>query len=168
MEIEKFQVVFSIHLVVVNGTDLSSSCDRDRYNYNITLSSSFVTFCPSNSSDYKWKLCNIPERYGFDFLEMIYKSPYLSKIESERQTDVVIMWLSLLHGNILSTFYLVPNILPDSWSYYIIIGDYLYDVSIYTSMTLVIERLDYNPSFPMTQCALSELLSWVSGLLNYV
>ena len=160
---ENVEIHFSVQLEVVNGTNLSSSCDRDPY-YNY-FPSSFDTFCPSNSSDYKWKLCNIPENYGRDTLAMTYRSPYLSKVESERDTDVLIAWLSFLHGNILSMFYFVPDVLPDPWGYY---NDYLYDVVIYTSvpMTLVMERLDCNPLLPLTQCALSQLLSWGSELVK--
>ena len=100
---ENVQIYFSVQLEVVNGTNLSSSCNINPYYLiNYTLHS-FDTFCPSNSSDYKWKLCNIPEKYGFDSLEMIYRSPHLSKKE-KYWIDVAIAWLSLLHGNILSTF----------------------------------------------------------------
>ena len=170
---ENVEIYFSVQLEVVNGTDISSSCGSDPH-YYIPLSS-FHTFCPSNSSDYKWKLCNIPEKYVSHSLEMTYRSPYLSKIESERETDVVIAWLSFLHGNILSTLIFVPYILPESWIYYTYFyndldyaSNFLYDAVMYTSvsMTLVIERLDCNPSLPLTQCALSELLSWVSELVN--
>ena len=161
---------FSVQLEVVNGTDLSSRCGSH-------LSTN--TFCSSNSSDYKWKLCNTPEEYyGFDSLKMTYttQSPIkiqseISKRESERekhQIDVAISWLSLLHGNVLSTFYFVPDIY-----YYFDGSDYFYDQSDYdwgnnydTSLTLVIERLDCNPPLYLTQCALSELLSWVSGLVK--
>ena len=46
-------------------------------------------------------------------------------------------------------------------------SDYFYDWGKYdTSVTLVIERLDCNPSVPLTQCALSGLLSWVSKFLE--
>ena len=163
------EIHFSVQLEVVNGTDLSSSCDSGPYYYNNTPP---VTFCPSNSSDYKWKLCNFPEKYGFDSLEMTYKAQSLSKIESELrkyQIDVAITWLSLLHGNVLSTFYFfVPGIYFDGNYYFYDWIDYFYDWDNYydTSLTLVMERLDCNPSLPMTQCALSELLSWVSELVN--
>ena len=166
MEIENVEIGFSVQLELVNGTHLSGSCDKDPY-YNYYIPSSFDTFCPSNSSDYKWKLCNIPEKYGFDSLDMTYRSPYLSKLESERQTDVAIIWLSFLHGNTLSTFYfLIQSICIDydGSDYYYGGSDYFYDWDNYydTSLTLVMERLDCNPSLPLTQCALSELLSWVS------
>ena len=167
---ENVEIDFSVQLEVVNGTDLSSSCDTDTDPYYYIPPSSFDTFCPSNSSDYKWKLCNIPEKYGNDSLEMTYRSPYFSKIESEEEIDVVIAWLSFLHGNILSIITFAPFLLPDSW---IIYYSYFYfDASNYAvistsvPMTLVMERLDCNPSLHLTQCALSELLSWVSELLS--
>ena len=168
MGVEKVEIYFSVQLEVVNGTDLSSSCDNDPFLVNNTLSS-FDTFCPSNSSDYKWKLCNNHEKYGYDSLVMTYISQSPSKIskgESEmekQQIDVAISWMSLLHGNILSTFLLfVPYLFLDFDG-----SDYFYDWGRYdTSLTLVMERLDCNPSLPLTLCALSELLSWVSKLLK--
>ena len=176
---ENVQIFFSVQLEAVNGTDLSSSCDGDPY-YNSTPPSSFDTFCPSNSSDYKWKLCNIPEKYGFDSMEMIYTTQSRSKIQSEiskreseiekYQIDVAIAWLSLLHGNVLSPLiYFVPGVYFDfdGSDYYEGGNDYFYDWgNYYTSLTLVMERLDCNPSLPLTQCALSELFSWVSELVK--
>ena len=155
---ENVEIHFSVQLEVVNGTDLSSSCDSDP---------STNTFCPSNSSDYKWKLCNVHNEYGFNSTEMIYRSPYLSKIESDREKygiDLKIVWLSMLHGNVISTFTFVPGLLPHPRSLVYDGSDYLYDDGIETSvlMTLVMERLDCNPSIAITQCVLSELLSWVS------
>ena len=158
---ENVEIGFSVQLEVVKGTDLSSSCDSDSYNYTV---SSFDTFCPSDSSDYKWKLCNIPEKYGFDSLGMIYRSPHFSKIESERQTDMAIKWLSFLHGNILSTFSFVPDVLPGYYND----GNNYNEIYTSVSLTLVMERLDCNPSLSLTQCALSGILSWVSELVNYV
>ena len=159
MGTENIEIYFSVQLEVVNGTDLSSSCDSDPYyDYYIPFSSS-DTFCPSNSSDYKLKLCNIPEKHGFDSLK--YRSPYFSKIESEREIDVAIKWLTLLHGSVLSTFYFSMSDVYDDGS------DYFFDGGKYdTLLILVMKRLDCNPSIAMTQCALSELLSWVSELLN--
>ncbi|CAI8012629.1 hypothetical protein GBAR_LOCUS8094, partial [Geodia barretti] len=80
----------------------------------------------------------------------------LSKREAERiNTDDAILWLSLLHGNTLSSVF--PFI---SYAYidpYDNNDDYCFSVS----MTLVMDTLDCNPPIPMTQCALSELLSWI-------
>ena len=164
---ENVNIHFSVQLEVTDGTNLSSSCDINPYYLTNYTFYSFDTFCPSNSSDYKWKLCNIPEEYGFDSLEITYRSPYFSKIESEKEKywiDVAIAWLSMLHGNILSMFYFVPDVVPEPLDYYYDGSDYLYvDTSV--SLTLVMDRLDCNPSLPLTQCALSQLLSWVSELL---
>ena len=65
-------------------------------------------------------------------LEMIYTSQSLSKIQSQiskrkserekYQIDVAIAWLSLLHGNVLSTFYIsVPgmNFYSDGNNYFL-------------------------------------------------
>ena len=150
---ENVEIHFSVQLEVVNGTDLSSSCDINPYYYNNIPS---VTFCPSNFSEYKWKLCN-------DSLEMTYTTQSLSKIESEiekHQIDAMIGWLSLLHGNILSIFLLIS---PDYWLHFLDSSYHFYDCHNYsTSLTLKMERLDCNPSISITQCCLSKLLSWVS------
>ena len=162
MGVEKVEIDFSVQLEVVNGTNLSSSCGSDPHDND--------TFCPSNSSDYKWKLCNIPEEYC-DTLKMTYRSQSPSKIqseiserESEREEHLIdgaIAWLSLLHGNVLSTFYFFVS----DFYFYFDENDYSFEGYNYdTSMTLVMEKLDCNPSLPVTQCALSELLSWVSEL----
>ena len=173
MGTENGEIHFSVQLEVVNGTNLPISCDNP-HNYT-----SFDTFCLSNSSDYKWKLCNIPEKYGFDSIEMTYTSQSPSKIKSKnnireseiekQQIDAATAWLSLLHGNVLPTFFFVPDIYFyfDGSDYFYGGSDYFYDWDKYdTSMTLVMERLDCNPSIAMTQCALSELLSWVSKLVK--
>ena len=149
---DRISIYFNVQLEVVNGTNLSSSCEnQDEY-------LSFDTFCPSNSTDH-WELCNLPDEYNG--LQLMFRSVTLDKIKSEAvvdKIDIVIIWLSLLHGNLLSsvTLFLWPYYFDpyDSENYYISV-----------SMSLVMDTLDCNPSIPMTQCALSELLSWVCKLL---
>ena len=60
--------------------------------------------------------------------------------------------------------------------YFYVGRDYFYDgrnyldkdvIHTFVPLTLVTKRLDCNPSLPLTQCALSEILSWVSELVNY-
>ena len=99
MGTENIEIHFSVQLEVVNGINLSSSCDNDPY-YNSIPSSSFDTFCPSNFSDYKWKLCKIPEKYGSNSLEIIYTSQSLSKIQSQiskkKSQSITVLWMSFL------------------------------------------------------------------------
>jgi hypothetical protein len=155
---DSVEISFNVQLEIVNGTNLSKTCDNGYYlDYR-----SFDTFCPSNSSDYHWKLCYLPYEYGYsNTLQLTFSSQTLSKREAERKrinTDVAISWLSLLHGNTLSSIFF--NVIPNR-------GIYPYDddddddYHIWVSMTLVMDTLDCNPPIPMTQCALSELLSWV-------
>ena len=145
---------FNVQLEIVNGTNLSNTCDNDHY-YDPS-----DTFCPSNSSAYHWKLCYLPDKYGYNnILQLTFISQTLTKREAERKkinTDAAISWLSLLHGNALSSVF--PRII-----YYPHIDPYDDDdyYPFPVSMTLVMDTLDCNPPIPMTQCVLSELLSWV-------
>ena len=148
---------FNVQLEIVNGTNLSNTCVD--YSYDPS-----DTFCPSNSSDYHWKLCYLPYEYGYsNILQLTFISQTLSKREAERKkinTDAAISWLSLLHGNALSSLF--PLIFyPDIEPYDDDDDDDDDDYPLSVSMTLVMDTLDCNPPIPMTQCALSELLSWV-------
>ena len=160
---DSISIYFIVQLEVVNGTNLSSSCENQNDYYSSFLSSD--TFCPSNSPDH-WELCNLPDEYT-NGLRLLFRSVTLDKIESEAvvdKIDVVITWLSLLHGNLLSSVTLF--VLPNLWPYYYYHDPYdseIHHTSV--SMSLVMDTLDCNPSIPMTQCALSELLSWVCKLL---
>ena len=154
---DSIAIFFNVQLEVVNGTNLSSSCENQYDYYSSFLS--FDTFCPSNSPDH-WELCNVPDEYT-NGLQLMFRS-----VESEavvEKIDFVIIWLSLLHGNLLSSVTLF--VLPNLWSYYYDPYDSeSYHTSV--SMSLVMDTLDCNPSIPMTKCALSELLSWVCKLLD--
>ena len=96
---DSVEISFNVQLEIVNGTNLSNTCDNGYYlDYR-----SFDTFCPStNSSNYHWKLCYLPYEYGYSsILQLTFSSQTLSKREAERKrinTDVAISWLSLLHG----------------------------------------------------------------------
>ena len=161
MTTDSVEISFNVQLEIVNGTNLSKTCDNGYYlDYR-----SFDTFCPStNSSDYHWKLCYLPYEYGYNNLKLTFSSQTLSKREAERKrinTDVAISWLSLLHGNTLSYIFPLVILHPDIDPY----DDD--DYHIWVSMTLVMDTLDCNPPIPMTQCALSELLSWVCFFLFF-
>jgi hypothetical protein len=161
---DSVEISFNVQLEIVNGTNLSNTCDNDYYSFDYEYFyplRSFDTFCPSDSSNYHWKLCFLPDKYGCNNILLTFSSQTHSKREAERKrinTDVAISWLSLLHGNTLSSIFF--NVIPNR-------GIYPYDddddddYHIWVSMTLVMDTLDCNPPIPMTQCALSELLSWV-------
>ena len=60
---------FNVQLEIENGTNLSNTCDNDYNSYDYEYFyplRSFDTFCPSNSSDYRWKLCYLPYEYGYN------------------------------------------------------------------------------------------------------
>ena len=97
------QVDFDIKLQVVNGTHLSN-CDNIRVPFDYPLRT-FDTLCPSNSSEYKWELCNLPDGKGVRVaFSSQTTSTFISKMEKDK-IHVTIVWLSLLHGSLLSTFF---------------------------------------------------------------
>ena len=77
-------LILNVQLKVVNGTCLSNNCDSD-YSSN--------TFCPSNSTEYSWRLCYLPDDYGFNSALQMTFSSYA--------VNIAITWLSQLHGNFL-------------------------------------------------------------------
>ena len=96
---DSIAIYFIVQLEVVNGTNLSSSCENQNDYYSFLSSD---TFCPSNSPDH-WELCNLPDEYT-NGLQLMFRSVTVDKIESEAvvdKIDVVIIWLSQLHGNLL-------------------------------------------------------------------
>ncbi|CAI8049038.1 hypothetical protein GBAR_LOCUS27002 [Geodia barretti] len=123
MVADKVEIYFNVQLEIVNGTNLSNTCVDYYY-----LDYGFDTFCPSNSSDYHWKLCYLPYEYGYSNILQLTFSP--------------------------QTFNIEPY--DDDYD-----DDDDDDYPLYVSMTLVMDTLDCNPPIPMTQCALSELLSWI-------
>ena len=95
--------------------------------------------------------CNSPNKY----LDLIFSSQTASSLQAEEQKQSVdnsILWLSFLHGNLFSVF-----ISFQIWPYGIDYDLHRSDVL----LKLRIGELDCNPSFQLTKCVLSELLSWV-------
>ena len=135
---------FWVKLELMNGTDVKCSEYPD---YD-------PTFCPNASSPGSpWTFCNPPNKY-LKTLDLIFSSQTLSNLQAEEQKQSVdnsISLLSLLHGNLLSLFQIGTDYNNDR---------HRSDVS----LTLNIDTLDCNPSFNLTKCVLSELLSWVSLL----
>ena len=136
---EDVRIHFSVHLEVENGTDLSSRCDNN---------SSSDTFCPKNSSKNVWELC--ADNGYSNSLTMSFISPTFD-VSKLKMYDLVV-WLSLLHGN-FGTF-LAQSM---ATKYVKIIA---YDEGDIT-LRLKIDTLKCNPPLPLTECALSELISWV-------
>lgn len=155
------QVDFDIKLQVVNGTYLSN-CDNIRVPFDYPLRT-FDTLCPSNSSEYKWELCNIPGGKG---VRVAFSSQttgtFISKMEKDK-IHVSIVWLSLLHGSLLSTFVFAPYYRPTSLKEE---GNYNGDYSSQVSLTLRMDTLNCNPSVMQTQFLLTDLIGWVSLLIS--
>ena len=160
MSTESVEIDFSIQLQLdVNSSNLSSCESQQDNDYSVEFFFDFDTFCPSNSTQNVWELCNIPDQFG-NTLHMTYSSQTLSKLqwESERQkVDEITIYISHLHGSLLA------DIFPFFWFGY----DSEYGTGDYNdghgsvSMNLTLERLDCNPPITLTKCVVSELLSWV-------
>ena len=154
-------LILNVQLKVVNGTCLSNNCDSD-YSSN--------TFCPSNSTEYSWRLCSLPDDYGFNNTLQMTFSSYAVNIDERRDALVcnAITWLSQLRGN-FPNFGLIVffNPCPLSFFYYPNPYDeeYFYPS---VSMTMVMDTLECNPPFCMTKSVSSEILRWVCVLFHYV
>ena len=135
-------IYFWVKLELMNGTDAKCS---EYHDYD-------ATFCPNTSyPGSPWTFCNPPNKYS-KTLDLIFSPQTLSSLQAEEQKQIVdnsILWLSFLHGNLLPLLILWPGGTGYDW--------YRSDVL----LTLRIGKLDCNPSFQLTECVLSELLSWV-------
>ena len=139
-------IYFWVKLELMNGTDVKCGDYSD------------PSFCPNASSPGSpWTFCNPSNKY-LKTLDLIFSSQTLSSLQAEEQKQSVdnsILWLSFLHGNLLSLF--IPF---QIWPYGT--GWHRSDVL----LTLRIDELHCNPSFHLTKCVLSELISWVSYYNN--
>ena len=132
---ETVPVVFIMNLEVVNVTNIA--CGAYEYTPALCL-----------SSDLKWHLCS-PRPLSFRFT-----SQTASKLQSEqriKEVDKSIKLLSLIHGNMPSIYLPYYNVFTSVFDYE---GEF--------TLSLKINNLTCNPSYQLTKCALSELLSWVS------
>ena len=141
MSTEDVSINFRVHLEVENGTGLSSSCET-------SVNHPSATFCPKNTSNDTWELC-AENGHGKSLTMLFILPPFnISKLKM----FILVLWLSLLHGNLLSLFARhnmaksITNFLSDS-------GD--------ISLRLKIDSLECNPPLQLTECVVSELLSWV-------
>ena len=82
-------LILNVQLKVVNGTCLSNNCDSD-YSSN--------TFCPSNSTEYSWRLCSLPDDYGFNSTLQMTFSSYAVNIDERR--DALVCNAITLHGSL--------------------------------------------------------------------
>ena len=137
MEVAFFAVKFEVD----HGENVSCAAD----------SSPNKSFCNSDSPDYSWKLCpavvNDDDNIRFSFSKALFNFEFS-----------FLTWLYLLHGNLLQ----VVLDYEEYIAYPILIKEYYYDDIDPIPLTLKIEELNCNPSFPFLRCVLSELLSWVS------
>ena len=143
MSTEDVSINFRVHLEVENGTGLSSSCET-------SVNHPSATFCPKNTSNDTWELC--AENGHGKSLTMLFMLPPFntSKLKMFR----LVLWLSLLHGNLLSLF-TQQKLMPKSITNFVLsdLGD--------ISLRLKIDSLECNPPLQLTECVVSELLSWV-------
>ena len=130
---------FRVHLEVENGTGLSSSCET-------SVNHPSATFCPKNTSNDTWELC-AENGHGKSLTMLFMLSPFnISKLK-------IVLWLSLLHGNLVSLF--ARQNMPKS------ITNFVLSDSGDISLRLKIDSLECNPPLQLTECVVSELLSWV-------
>ena len=132
---------FAVNVEVDHGENISCAAD----------SSPNKTFCNSDSPDYNWKLCPAVVSDDED-IQFIFSTTSVNFEYS------FLTWLCLLHGNLLQfvidyEWYIVAPTL---------FKGYYYDDYDLIPLTLKIEELNCNPSFPFVKCVLSELFSWVS------
>lgn len=132
-----------VTLKVVNGTNCScGNCDKG-----------CNTFCPSNSAQYMWENCG-------DEIYMTFTQSNISELRSKYDKMIInsfIIWLSTLHGNVVSIILSVLNAINIHIESFLLANCHEYEMS----FTLKIEELNCNPSYRLTKCVLSELFSWV-------
>ena len=123
-------IYFRLKLELMNGTDIKCKNYSEKY----------TTFCRNASSPGStWILCGH---------NLVMKFSSQTQAEEEKQSiDSSVLWLSLIHGNIIGLFGL----------FLVNLNDHRSDVLV----TLNMDKLDCNPSLNLTKCALSELISWV-------
>ena len=111
------------------------------------------TLCPSSNA---WKLCP-----NCSLEHMVFSSRGLNRFSSElKKLNIVYFvsfYLSLLHGSLLTVY--VPFLPPPD------IFGYDDQYGFYAPLNFTLEPLYYNPSCLHTQCALRDLLSWVSTII---
>ena len=135
--------IFAVKIEVDHGENVS--CPED-FSPN-------KTFCNSDSPDYNWELCPLVNGNDGSIQFVFLKRSTNIKI------PFLLTWLCILHGNMLQLVIELENYIYDHiWTGY----SYYYDDNGPISLTLKIEELNCNPSFPFVKCILSELLSWVS------
>ena len=87
MSTENFKIYFSVQLEVIDGRNLTTSCDDDDDDYYYYYDAE-CTFCRSEYT-HQWITCYDPD--------MTLSSQALDKS--------VLLWLSLLHGSLMSVFF---------------------------------------------------------------
>ena len=132
--------ILAVKVEVDRGENVSCAAD----------SSPNKSFCNSDSPDYSWKLCpavvNDDDNIRFRFSKALFNSE-----------NFFLTWLCLLHGNLLQ--FVLDY---EGYIFFLTFKGYYYDDYDPIPLTLKIEELNCNPSFPFVKCVLSELFSWVS------
>ena len=94
---EDIPIYFRLKLELMNGTDIKCKNYSEKY----------TTFCRNASSPGSpWILCHPSHRYYYN-LVMKFSSQTPSSLQTEekkQRIDSSILWLSLIHGNILGPF----------------------------------------------------------------
>ena len=81
MTTENVMIHFNVQLEVENGNGISGTCDSDPY----YILSSLTHSVPQTPQITNGDSAIFPMNYGYDSLDMIYRSQSLSRMESQRE-----------------------------------------------------------------------------------
>lgn len=137
---------FAIKFEVDHGENVSCAADI----------SPNKAFCNFDLAENNWKLCPAVVNGDDGSIQFVFL-----KALSNSKLAFSLFWLSALHGNVLQFVILELQDIIVTHEL-IFLKDYYFDPASPISITLKIEELNCNPSYPFVKCVLSELLSWVS------
>ena len=132
---ETIPVIFDVNLEAVNVANIVCGTYNDA-----------PALC--SFSDLEWHLCS-PWPLRFSFSSQTAQSEWRMK-----EVDKSITMLSLIHGNMPSIYLPYYNVFTNVINYEIADSEF--------TLNLKMNNLTCNPSYQLTKCVLSELLSWVS------
>ena len=143
---EVSSVHFNVKLDMISPTlEMISTDDDDK------------TFC--SSDQYHWTLCS---NCRLDDIVFSTKgvSKYLADVKELQTVRLITLYLTLLHGNLMSFSVLL---LPSAYKFEY---DTVYEVYTKLNLSLDYNSDTFNPSCIVTKCALTELLTWVSEIIQ--
>ena len=138
---------FAIKFEVDHGENVSCAADI----------SPDKAFCNFDLAENDWKLCPAVVNGDDGSIQFVFLKAY-----NNMKLAFSLLWLSALHGNVLQFVLLELQDIIVTRDLNMFLKSYYFDSASPISITLKIEELNCNPSYPFVKCVLSELLSWVS------